>query len=111
VEPIVPVATKSVVVHRKAGEHVVNRAAEPDRVAAGRRHRDRLAASVRRFEIPDDAPDWPTVSIRIDGKNPFARVAEDIAEQLLSVAPEDWLGRFGHALRTWGRTASAAGGP
>ncbi|HZX09179.1 hypothetical protein [Kribbella sp.] len=30
-----------------------------------------------KFEVPDDRPDWPVVTIRVNGSNPFAGVADE----------------------------------
>jgi hypothetical protein len=29
------------------------------------------------FEVLDDRPDWPVLTVRVDGKDPFAKVAKD----------------------------------
>jgi hypothetical protein len=71
----------------------------------------RACGVILNFERLDQRRDHEQRLLRLDSAEVEpSRAAEDIAEQLLSVAPEDWLGRFGHDLRTWGRTASAADG-
>src|SRR4051812_40249132 len=29
------------------------------------------------FEVLDNRPDWPVLSVRVDGDNPFAKIAKD----------------------------------
>lgn len=37
----------------------------------------RLSVLTLAFEVLDDRPDWPVLSVRVDGENPFGSVAKD----------------------------------